>query len=208
MALDFAQIDAHVQHKYIPVLVDNVFTGNPLLTKLMSKNKVVYDSGQTIRSPILYGKKKGGAYSGLDRFDINPVKTRNLASFDWKSLYVNVTIVGDDIDKIEGTEKILGLVENEVKEAELKMKDMLSEQMFGDGTGTSSKELDGLKNAIDDTTHAAEYGGIAPADLGSNSTNRIWQSVVSGTGGAVTLSRVKGLMGDATYGTEVPDLAF
>jgi len=86
MALTFSQLDAHVRAKYIPVLVDNVFVGNPILTKLLAKNKITYDSGSEIRVPILYGKKKGGSYSGLDRFDINPVQTRNVAKFDWKSL--------------------------------------------------------------------------------------------------------------------------
>lgn len=202
MALTYQQIDAHVQSKYLKTLVNQVFVGNPILVKLMSKNKIVLDSGQTIRQPILYGKKKGGSYSGLDRFDINPVKTRNLAEFEWKSLYTNITIIGDEFDKIEGTEKILGLVENEIKEAEMKMKDMMSEQIISDGTGNGGKDLDGLDNAVADST----YGGIDPDDLGSNSTNKIWESTLSTSGGAVTLSRVKGWLGDCTYGTEVPDL--
>ncbi len=202
MTLQRAQIDAHVQSKYIPILVDNIFIGNPLLVKLMSKNKVMFDSGQNIRVPILYGKKKGGSYSGLDRFDINPVKTRNVAQWDWKGLWTNITIVGDDIDMIEGTEKILGLVENELKEAELKMKDMLSEQIFSTSVGT--KDL----NSLDQAIGSGDYGDITPADLGNNSTNKIWQSTLDTSVGATTLARMKGWMGECTYGTEIPDLCF
>jgi hypothetical protein len=90
MALNRSWLDAHVKSKYIPILVDNVFTGTPVLAKLMSKNKVVFDSGQNIRVPILYGMKKGGPFSYMDRFDINPVKTRQSAQWDWKSYYTNV----------------------------------------------------------------------------------------------------------------------
>lgn len=205
MALNRTWLDAHVQSKYIPILVDNVFTGTPILAKLMSKNKVVFDSGQNIRVPILYGMKKGGPFSGMDRFDINPVKTRQSAQWDWKSYWTNVTIVGEDVMKIEGSEKIIGLIENEIKEAEMKMKDMLggTDGILGDGTNYGSKCIDGLAAAVGTGT----YGDIIPSDLGSNATNKIWQSTVDPAGGAVTLYRVKGWMGDCTYGTEIPDLA-
>ena len=205
MALNRTWLDAHVKSAYIPILVDNIFTGVPLLTKLMSKNKVMLDSGQNIRVPILYGMKKGDAFSGLDRFDINPVKTRQSAQWEWKSFYTNVTIIGEEVMKIEGTEKIIPLVENEIKEAEMKMKDMLGGVdigVLGDGTGSSSKAIDGLNIAIS----ASAYGDITPSDLGSNSTNKIWESTVDATGGAVTLSKIKGYMGNCTYGTECPDL--
>jgi len=203
MALDYEQIDAHVRSKYIPVLVDQVFKSNPVLVKLMAKNKVVYDSGKSIRVPILYGKKKGGAYAGLDRFDINPVKTRNLAEFFWRGYYVNVTIVGDDVDMIEGDEQILALVANEIKEAELKMKDMLADAIFEASPG--SKDMNSLYQAVG----TDEYGNIDPADLGDTgdgSAPGIWTSRVDTSGGAATLSRIKALLGDVTWGTEVPDL--
>jgi len=203
MALTYDQIDAHVRSKYIPILVDQVFKSNPVLVKLMAKNKVVYDSGKSIRVPILYGKKKGGSYSGLDRFDINPVKTRNLAEFEWKGYYTNITIVGEELDMIEGDEKILSLVANEIKEAELKMKDMLADAIFA--TNPGPKDLNSLYQAVGTGT----YGGIAPADLGDNgdgSEPGVWTSRVDTTGGSVTLSYVKSLIGDVTWGTEVPDL--
>ncbi len=209
MALTYSQIDAHVRAKYLPILVDNVFVGNPLLVKLMSKNKIMKDSGPTIRVPILYGKKKGGSYGRTDRFDVNPVETRNVAEFSWKANYVNITVMGDDIDMIEGDEKIIGLVENEVKEAELRMKDLLSEQFFADGTGNGGKDFSGMVNAIDNTAgDYGSYGGIDPADLGSTTTNKIWESTVDDSGGSVNVQRVKGWIGECTYGTEVPDLIF
>ena len=207
MALTYDQIDAHVRSKYIPVLVDNVFTGNPVLTKLMSKNKIMFDSGKSIRVPILYGKKKAGSYSGMDRFDITPVQTRTVAEWNWKAVYANVTIVGDDVDMVEGDEKIIGLVENEIKEAELTLKDFISDMLYKDGTGNNSKDFDGLDNAIG----LSSYGGISPADVGDTAysgayTGGTWSSCVDSTGGACTLSRIKGLIGNCTYGTEVPDL--
>lgn len=203
MALTYDQIDAHVQSKYLPVLVDQVFFSNPLLVKLMSKNKVLLDSGKSIRVPIIYGKKKGGAYAGLDKFDINPVKTRNLAEFGWAGYYVNITIVGDEFDMIEGDEKIIGLVESEVKEAELTMKDMLSKAILALNPGP--KEMNSLAQAIDSDPNTA-YGGIIPADLGDDGTKKIWTATEVSNVGSLTLSTIKQLIGECTYGTEKPDL--
>ena len=204
MALTYDQIDAHVQKRIIPKLIDQVFIGNPFLVKLLAKCKIEFDSGKSISQPILYGKKKWSSYSGLDKFDLGIVKTRNLADWDWKSFYVNITLVGDDIDKIEGDQAILGLVTNEITEAEMTAKDALSTMLQGDGTGNNSKDFNGLDDAIGLTT----YGGIDPTDLGdgADGTGGVWSSVVDTTGGALTLSRVKNLIGLATYDTEVPDL--
>lgn len=207
MALTYDQIDAHVQKRIIPKLVDQVFIGNPFLVKLLAKCKIEFDSGKSISQPILYGKKKWSSYRGLDKFDLGIVKTRNLADWDWKGFYVNITLVGDDIDKIEGDRQILGLVTNEVKEAEMTAKDALSTMLYGDGTGNDSKDFNGLNDAIACGSTTA-YGGIQPADLGDacDGTGGVWSSAVDTTGGAVTLSRVKNLIGLVTYDTEVPDL--
>ena len=205
MALTYDQIDAHVQKCIIPKLIDQVYIGNPFLVKLLAKCKIEFDSGKSISQPILYGKKNWGTYSGLDKFNLGIVKTRNLADWDWKSFYVNITLVGDDIDKIDGDLAILGLVTSEVKEAELTAKDALSTMLFGNGS--DPKAFNGLADAISATASTA-YGGITPSDLGDAGTGEggVWTSVVDATGGALTLSRVKNLIGLTTYETEVPDL--
>jgi len=86
------------------------------------------------------------------------------------------------------------------------MKDMISEMLVSDGTGNGGKDFEGLDNAIGTGTTPSSYGGITPSDLGSSSTNKIWESTVNTSVGAISLSKVKGWIGDCTYGTEVPDL--
>lgn len=203
MALTFDQIDAHVQRRIIPKLIDQVYIGNPFLVKLLAKCKIEFDSGKSIAQPILYGKKNWGSYEGLDKFNTQITKTRNLADWNWKNFYVNITIVGDDLDKIEGDMQILGLVTNEVKEAEMTAKDALSTMLYS--TNVGAKDFNSLDQAIGTTN---TYGGISPADLGDTGSGDggVWSSVVDTTGGALTLSRVKNLIGKATYDTEVPDL--
>lgn len=202
--LSNAQIDAHVQKRLLPKLVNNVYVGNPILVKMIAKSQILFDSGKSIGGPILYGKKKGSSYVGIGKFDITPSTTRNLADWDWKSNYASITISGDDVDKIEGDAKHLALVSNEMEEGEETLRDNITTQMFGDGTGNESADMDGLENGIG----TGAYGGITPSDLGSSTANPLWQSPVSATGGAITPARVKGFIGEATYGNKVTDLIF
>jgi len=71
MALTYDDMDAAVRKKFLPKAIEQVFIGNPFLTKILAKNKVIFDSGLKIAQPIIYGKLPGGSYRGLDSFDIS-----------------------------------------------------------------------------------------------------------------------------------------
>jgi len=64
MALTYDELDSHVREKYIPVVQDAFYYSTPLLVQLMSKARVVFDSGSKIDQPILYGELNSGWYSG------------------------------------------------------------------------------------------------------------------------------------------------
>jgi len=196
MALTYVDLDVHATMHFRPVLVNNIFVGHPLLTKMIAKQNVKIKGGKTIGQPILIGKENSGAYSGMDRFNITPVETTTIAEFEWKNRYANITIVGDDLDKTMADDDRLDLLKTRTMGAEMTLKDDLADDLFGDGTSEDSKVFDGLKNGIGTGT----YGGISPSDVS------VWQSVVSTTGGAVSLSRVQGWIEDTKYGQEQVDL--
>ena len=52
-----------------------IFISNAILTKLLAKSQVVFDSGLKIAQPIIYGKLASGSYKGLDTFDISYKQT-------------------------------------------------------------------------------------------------------------------------------------
>ncbi|MBU2051529.1 MAG: phage major capsid protein, partial [Gammaproteobacteria bacterium] len=160
MALTYSDLDAAARKKYIPTLIDQIFIGNALLVKLLAKTQIIFDSGLKIVQPLLYGQLAGGSYKGLDAFDISYKQTQTMGEWDWKNIYVNVTIPGDDIAKTEGDEKVVGLLQSKMETATMTMNELLSNMLFGDGTGNSSKDFDGLLNAIDSTTYAS-YGGVS-----------------------------------------------
>ena len=200
MALTYSDLDTAVRKKYIPVLIEQIFIANALLTRLMAKSKVIFDSGLKIAQPIIYGQLGGGSYWGLDTFDISYKKTQTLGEWDWKGVYVNVTIPGTDLALSEGDEKIVGLLESKMETASMTMNELMSNQIFGDGTGNSNKDFDGIVNAIDDGNTYSTYGGISRTDIST------WAAQLDSTGGAVTVDAINSMLGKCTIGEKKPDL--
>jgi hypothetical protein len=202
MSLTYDDMDAAVNKKFLPKAVEQIFIGNALLTKLLAKSQVVFDSGRKIAQPIIYGKLAGGSYKGLDTFDIGYKPTQTYAEWDWKSYYVNVTIPGDDLDIAEGDEKIIGLLASKMETATMTAHDDLTSMFFSDGTGNANKDFDGLLNGADSGSLYPTYGGI------TRTTETWWAGKVDSTGGAVTIDAINAQIGTQTIAQKKPDLAF
>jgi len=197
MALTYNDLDTAVRKKYLPHLIEQIFISNALLLKLMQKSQVILDSGLKIAQPVVYGTLAGGSYWGLDTFDTSYKQTTTYAEWDWRAVYTNVTIPGTDLAITEGDEKIVGLLQQKMEVAQMTMHELLSQMIFGDGTGNSGKDLDGLLNAISTSN---TYGGI------DRTTNSWWQAQVDTTGGAVSLDAINAMIGKCTIGNKKPDL--
>jgi hypothetical protein len=202
MALTYDDLDTAARKKFLPKAIEQIFVGNAALTKLLSKAQVVFDGGLKIAQPVIYGMLAGGSYKGMDQFDTSYKQTQTYAEFDWKNFYVNVTIPGDDLAKVEGDEKIIGLLQSKMETATMTAHEILSLMFFADGTGNASKDFDGFLNSIDDSTLYATYGGI------ERTANTWWKAVVDSTGGATTLDFINSLIGQITIGNKKPDLCF
>ena len=86
MAVPFTDMDTAVRSKYIPTLIEQIFIAHPFLTRILSKNKVIFDSGANIRQPVIYGRLKGGSYSGMDPFDITLTETQTMAQWGMETV--------------------------------------------------------------------------------------------------------------------------
>ena len=70
MALTYSDLDAAVHKKFLPKCIEQIFIGNAILTKLLAKSQIIFDSGSKVAQPVMYGKMGSGSYSGMDTFDI------------------------------------------------------------------------------------------------------------------------------------------
>ena len=196
MALTYTELDAHVRDKYIPILTDQFYYSTPILTRLMSKNKVVYDSGQKIAVPVLYGDLNSGWYSGLDEFDISKVETTTLAKHEWRLMWVNVTLDGETELKVEGDEKILSIIQSKMQNAQKTFTKKFSEAIF-DTSQTDAKAITPIAVALATT---GTYGEISKSDYSW------WRGQVNSTGGAFSMSMLQTAYGNCCDGAIQPDL--
>lgn len=164
------------------------------MAQLMSKSKVVFNSGAKIDIPVLYGDLPNGWYTGLDSFDISSVETTTLAKFDWKQMYVDVTLDGTTILKVEGDEKVLSIVETKMENAGKTFSRAFSQALYAD---QGDKAILPLTDAI---ATSGTYGEINKA------TYSWWQGNVNTTGGAFDMDMLQGMYGDCCDGAIQPDL--
>lgn len=175
--------------------MDQFYYSTPLLTQMMSKAKVTFDSGAKIDVPVEYQDLNSGWYQGLDPFDVTTKEITTLAKFEWKLNYVNVTIDGETELKVEGDEKILSIVATKMAAAGKTFSKKIEEALFA--TSSIAKAPLCL---IDGITTTGTYGEISKSD------NIWWRGNVNTTGGAFDMKMLQTMYGSCCDGPIQPDL--
>lgn len=145
-------------------------------------------------------------YSGYEELDINPSDVFSAAEYNWKQAAVNVTASGLEAEvQNSGKEAIINLLDKRIKNAFRTMKNQISEGIYSDGTGSSSKQITGLQAQVADDPTTGTVGGINRATSG----NEFWRNQYN-SNATWTSSVIKGYMQDlwidCTRGSDKPDL--
>jgi len=172
MAFD-TNLQSVTQTHLVPKAVDTVLTGNPLTLKLLGNAKK-WVGTQIKRSVIVEKQSNGGAFSGLDTFDLNKSGTKVQLAFDPKGIYKPVVIEGMDRDvNASDPARALDLVKNAVEEAGNSLADDIAGHFYGSNAATTDAPQ-GLDDIVDDGGDVATYGGQTRATyttLKSNETD-------------------------------------
>jgi len=184
----------------MPKLVDNILNNSFLLGRLLNKAKKE-NGGTKIVVPVKYAKNTAqGSYSGLDTLATNQVQTRTAFEFGWKQYYQSIVLDGISKAKNSSTAKVLDHVKTSMEEAETDIKDMMSDDLYGDGTGNGGKDMTGLIAVADAGANVASYGGI------SRSTDTWAQGNYTASVGSLALSDLATMYDSCKSGKEVPTL--
>lgn len=193
-------IKSVTRQKIVPSVVEGIVNGNVLTMRLLTNSKVW--SGESLKRPLMYQvNTSGGSYSGFDTFSTAQVNTRVLESWDPRQNYQSVVLSNLDLSVNATQERVLDLLEVEMETAKISMMDRIGTQFYGDGTGNSSKDFNGLNNLVDDGTVAATVGGLARATYPTALNSSVTTSV-----GAITVSRMRTAYDAASHGVETPTL--
>jgi hypothetical protein len=187
--------------KYRDQLTDNVFTARPLTYFLTDKGRIrMIDGGTKIVEPLIYGQNSTVAsYAGYDTIGLTAQTGITAAEFDWKQYAASIAISGIEEAKNNGDAAVLNLLEAKVMQAEESLREGFNTMFFGDGTGNSGKDWNGLGNLVE---ASGTVGGINRATGG----NEYWRSYEENTSTALTLAQMATAYNSVSVGNDHPDM--
>jgi hypothetical protein len=198
---NFDQLLATTLANYRDQLTDNIFTARPLTYFLMDKGRIrMLDGGTKIVEPLIYGSNSTVAsYSGYDPIALTAQDGITAAEYEWKQYAASIAISGIEEAKNNGEAAILNLLESKVMQAEESLREGFNLMFFGDGTGNSGKNWNGLGNLVE---ASGTVGGINRATAG----NEYWRSYEENTAGALTLAQMNTAYNSVSVGNDHPDM--
>ena len=146
-------------------LADNILNHNAVLRFLNRAGNVdPADGGRSLVEELEYAENQTFKYySGYEALDISPSEVFDSAEYEWKQAAVVVSVSGAEERKNAGKEQSLRLVDRRIKNAREKtMMNNLSEGVYSDGTGSSGKQIGGLRALVADDPTTGTVGGIRP----------------------------------------------
>ena len=150
-----------------------------------------------------YKKYKRNSYTVtklFDSFNTTQVNTRTKASWDPAQAYCTINISGIQMATNRGEEAVIDLVATELDQRSKDFRDMFGDGIYSDGTGTSSKEITGLKAAVDDSTSITTYGNL------SRTTYTNWKSTRTAQSGSLSLADLAADYDAAEIGSDLPTI--
>jgi hypothetical protein len=198
---NFDQLLATTLANYRDQLTDNVFTARPLTYFLTDKGRIrMIDGGTKIVEPLIYGTNSTvSSYAGYDTIGLTAQDGITAAEFEWKQYAASIAISGIEEAKNNGDQAILNLLEAKVMQAEESMREGFNTMFFGDGTGNSGKDWNGLGNLVE---ASGTVGGINRATGG----NEYWRSYEENSAGALTLAQMATAYNSVSVGSDHPDM--
>lgn len=189
-------------------LVDNFFTGTPLLERMKVNDQVrslTPGNGREIVLPVIAGEANGGYYTGLDTFAAADNEEISSAAYNWRACRKTPSIDGLTDWMNTGAAQIIPIWASKLKIAGMAINEAVTSAMYADPTtADTSTSIIPLEQFLDDSTTYSP-GGINSADL----SRWIGNTTVGGGGTALTLAEVEEAYLNASEGSVQPtDIVF
>lgn len=186
---------------------DNVSKSNAILAQLSKRGKVrPFSGGRIIYEEISFAENGNvNSYSGYDTLPTAAQDVLTAAEYGIKQYAVPVIVSGLEAEiQNAGEEGLIDLVASRVKVAEQTLRNRISDDLYGDGTGNGGKDLTGLDAAVPADPTTGTYGAI------NRATWTFWRSKLNDPGTTPTAATLQGemveLWVELILGSEKPDL--
>lgn len=188
------------EEEFLPTVVDNFYEGNVLFMRMKDKKKG-WSSGARLNIPTeVKGRTQGGSYAGADTFGTAQEDVRQQFTIDPSQYYWTATLTGIQAAANRGKRAIVDLVAEELRSTSMALKDRMGDDIYGDGTGNSSKNLTGLVAHVDDGTNVSTYQNL------SRTTYPTLKSTLTAQSGSLGLDDLAADFDAAQIGSDQPTL--
>lgn len=194
----YSQLSAVTKRYFLPKLIDNVFLGNPLLSRAKKKGwyKKV-DGGSQVVIPLEYAVNgQSGWFTGADTLSLQDTDVFSAVALDWKQLYAPVTVTRRDELMNMGDAQVVDFVKSKMKNAEKTMQKKLSLGLYSAGTDADS--IIGLGSWI---ATSSTIGGI------SQTSNTWFAGQVDSTTTTLTMSALQTMANLCSEDNDSPTVA-
>ena len=209
MALTYGDVSAVTVNYISKRFVDNYYKVSPVFVKVFKGGEMTkdYDGGLQIQAPFQYAPLKAGPFAAGGVFDISYIDTQTAMVFNPKWYYSNLTLQGTQLPLNRGEEAVLNFIEPKMVNAEQALAQALIQDFYRDGQGTVSSiiAIDGILAGYDDGVTYPSYGGITRSAVGTGASNGI-NGYVQNVAGPFSLQSLQAAYGQATFGTNQPNL--
>lgn len=178
--------------------VDNIFKRSAALDWIKNTAKLDAQGGSTAVFPIMHKTNSSFQYySGYDA--LTPVHGEEIvtaAEYQWKQAAIFIPMSGMEEAKNSGDRAVIKLLQTKVENAEMTAAEQFETALLQyDGTESSGKAWNGLKDLVGTTTTS---GGI------DGNANSYWRSYVPGSAG-YTLALHSKAYNTVSYGADACD---
>lgn len=202
----FDEIVSTTLRNYRPKLVDNISAKIFLFDWLKRKGKMRLESGgEEIIQPVLYAfNDTVKSYDSYETIDLVPQTGIGNARFLWKQTAGAVTISGKERRQCNGDKQVINLLKAKTMQLELSFANWFNEALYSDGSGNSSKDIDGLGLLVS-SDGTGTVGGIVAGTY-------TWWKNYNTTGGSTAvaydnlLSKMRTAYNTISKGVDFPDV--
>jgi hypothetical protein len=190
-------------------IADNVTKNNALLSRLKQRGNIkTFSGGNIILEELSFAENNNaGYYSGYETLPVAAQDVISAAQYDIKQAACPVTISGLEQLQNAGKEQIIDLLEARMTVAESTMANLIASGIYSDGSGSSMKQITGLKAAVP-ITNTNLYGGIDRSSWAFWKNKSIDASTTNG--GPTTAANIQNVMNlmwaSLVRGSDRPDL--
>lgn len=164
-------------------LTDQIFDAVPVYNELKKRGGIKLNGtgGRYLEIPLSYAKNETVTSLGKgDTVSLSETLFMTVAQFTWKFLAGSIVRYMTDDAQNKSLQQHINWANQKVDNLKMSMADKFEDMLFGDGTGNSSKDINGLDNLVS-TAGTGTVGNI------NSSTYSWWQNRTKTASGAASV---------------------